>query len=653
MAELTAAVRVVEQIREKGFKEMIVQTDSMYVCNGITSWVSKWMSNGWKTAQGYEVKHKELWQRLYEQCKFVTIHWKHVKGHSGNPDNEAADQLASTATDENLTENKSARCTAARERIQKQLSHRLSDVTKEDMSLKSSSSQTYPGKMELHMEELLTAFQSMESQVLKIVQKSYEDQRESDAMVSKLEITRLHEKVTQVEDMLKKERKDKDKVGKELRSLSEKQKAQEKRGEQSSDFEEAQRKMKTQIQQLQEQVQKEKSVVKSQDEMLSSLRKMSESTKTDLEFQSGRLSQCNVEIQNLQEKNARLSENEMKLQEEIKELKRQINIRDDQLHQLEGGDGFQIVSHKSKINIRDDSHNKTKTDTQNESIDVVVIDECEKEVSVDETRIKVTQTSDKVDQNVNRAEIKADVLLIGTSIIKDVEPGRMFRDKHVIKHVLEQKTIEGAKKYISDLRGKYNCILLQVGSNDLENSSPEAVNMGISDVVDLLKTKQPDAKILVSGILPRWKRNAADGMNFKNKKNVLNDKMREKLGGTFCPQENFSKHMFYDGTHLNTEGTSQLVSNYKYMIGKTYNQGAFTTYADKVQQETTSTYGQRSTMNTDGNGQHRGYWSNGRRRQYNGQQRRSYMGHKTGGEKKDGSDKLQSLLKLLKDLMST
>ena len=40
----------------------------------------------------------------------------------------------------------------------------------------------------------------------------------------------------------------------------------------------------------------------------------------------------------------------------------------------------------------------------------MVIDECEKEVSVDETRIKVTQTADKVNQNVNRAEIKADVL---------------------------------------------------------------------------------------------------------------------------------------------------------------------------------------------------------------------------------------------------
>ena len=193
------------------------------------------MNNGWKTAQGNELKHKELWQRLYEQCKFVTIHWKHVKGHSGNPDNEAADQLASTATEENLTE-KSARCTAAIERIQKQFSHRLSDVTEQDMSLKSSSSQTFPGKMELDMEELLTAFQSMESQVLNIVQKSYEHQRESDAMVSKLEITRAHEKVTQLEDMLKNERKDKDKIEKELRSLSEKYKAQEKRGEQSPDL---------------------------------------------------------------------------------------------------------------------------------------------------------------------------------------------------------------------------------------------------------------------------------------------------------------------------------------------------------------------------------------------------------------------------------
>ena len=157
VAELTELT--VEQIRERGFKEMIVQTDSMYVCNGITSWVSKWLNNGWKTAQGNE----ELWQRLHEQCKLVDIHWRHVKGHSGNPENEAADKLASTATDENMT--------ATTDETEEK-DHRSTVTAKQrlsEMSVKSASSQTYPGKMELHMEELLSAFQAMESQVLKIV----------------------------------------------------------------------------------------------------------------------------------------------------------------------------------------------------------------------------------------------------------------------------------------------------------------------------------------------------------------------------------------------------------------------------------------------------------------------------------------------------
>ena len=62
-----AAVRAVQQVREKGYKEMIIQTDSMYVCNGITSWISNWVKTGWKTAQGNDVKHKELWQQLYNE----------------------------------------------------------------------------------------------------------------------------------------------------------------------------------------------------------------------------------------------------------------------------------------------------------------------------------------------------------------------------------------------------------------------------------------------------------------------------------------------------------------------------------------------------------------------------------------------------------
>ena len=504
------------------------------------------------------------------------------------------------------------------------------------------------------MEELLSAFQSMESQVLKIVQKSYEDQRESDAMVSSIESTRLQEKIGQLEEMLKTERKDKDRAERELRTLTDKFNTQEKRDNQLQEFEEKQRKMKVQMQQLQEQIQKEKSLVKSQEESLCSLRKMSESTKKDLEFMSGRVSQSNVEIQNLQERNATLSETEMKLHEEIEELKRQISIRDDRLHQLQEEDGFQEVVPKSKKVKQDDSNSKQKDLKQNDSNEVVIVIDSEKEGTVEETRNCRSSTKVTANRDINQRETMADVLLIGTSIIKDVEPGRMFRDRQVIKHVLEQKTIDGAKKYISGLEGKFKCILLQVGSNDLENSSPEEVERGLSEVVALLTTKQPDAQILVSGILPRWKKYAADGMNFKNKKTLLNEKLKGNAAYTFCPQDNFGRHMFYDGIHLNSEGTAQLVSNYKYMIGKTtigHNRGDTTTYSgivNKGTRRTMMTYGQRANEH----GQRGGYRADGGRRQFNTQQRQSYK-EQTGREQSDGSVKLQSLVKLLKDLMST
>lgn len=76
VAELMAAVRAVQQVRQKGFKEMIIQTDSMYVYNGITSWINKWIKSGWKTTQGKDVKHKELWQQLYDECQMGNISWE-------------------------------------------------------------------------------------------------------------------------------------------------------------------------------------------------------------------------------------------------------------------------------------------------------------------------------------------------------------------------------------------------------------------------------------------------------------------------------------------------------------------------------------------------------------------------------------------------
>ena len=70
--------------------------DSEYVRKGITEWVAGWKARGWRTSTKQPVKNVDLWQRLDALVAGSghAIDWRWVKGHSGNPGNERADQLA-------------------------------------------------------------------------------------------------------------------------------------------------------------------------------------------------------------------------------------------------------------------------------------------------------------------------------------------------------------------------------------------------------------------------------------------------------------------------------------------------------------------------------------------------------------------------------
>ncbi len=77
--------------------EVILTTDSEYVKNGITKWIFNWKKNGWKTANKKPVKNKELWILLDKVTLNHQIQWEWIKGHSGHPQNERADELANLA----------------------------------------------------------------------------------------------------------------------------------------------------------------------------------------------------------------------------------------------------------------------------------------------------------------------------------------------------------------------------------------------------------------------------------------------------------------------------------------------------------------------------------------------------------------------------
>lgn len=96
--ELTAAIRALESLKRPCDVELV--TDSEYVRKGITEWLDGWKRRGWKTAAKKPVKNADLWLALDTLNQKHRVRWRWVKGHSGDPGNEAADALANRGIDE-------------------------------------------------------------------------------------------------------------------------------------------------------------------------------------------------------------------------------------------------------------------------------------------------------------------------------------------------------------------------------------------------------------------------------------------------------------------------------------------------------------------------------------------------------------------------
>lgn len=94
-AELYAAIKALQQACDEGLVELIVKSDSNYVIQGITSQLQTW-----KLDKSIEKRpNKDLWLVLDELNDALEVEWMHVKGHSKDPGNDAADKLANEGAD--------------------------------------------------------------------------------------------------------------------------------------------------------------------------------------------------------------------------------------------------------------------------------------------------------------------------------------------------------------------------------------------------------------------------------------------------------------------------------------------------------------------------------------------------------------------------
>jgi len=93
--EMQAVIEAMEALTRPC--SVIIHTDSVYVMKGMTEWLPQWKKRNWRTAGKKPVKNVEYWQRLEAALVKHEVEWRWIKGHSGVPENERADELAREA----------------------------------------------------------------------------------------------------------------------------------------------------------------------------------------------------------------------------------------------------------------------------------------------------------------------------------------------------------------------------------------------------------------------------------------------------------------------------------------------------------------------------------------------------------------------------
>jgi len=94
--ELTALLELLKATAPTN-EELHVLADSQYVINSVTKWMPGWKKRGWRKSDKSPVLNADLMQAIDEAISGRKVSFEWVRGHSGHPLNEAADDKARAA----------------------------------------------------------------------------------------------------------------------------------------------------------------------------------------------------------------------------------------------------------------------------------------------------------------------------------------------------------------------------------------------------------------------------------------------------------------------------------------------------------------------------------------------------------------------------
>ncbi|XP_071178016.1 uncharacterized protein MCAP_0864-like [Mytilus edulis] len=173
------------------------------------------------------------------------------------------------------------------------------------------------------------------------------------------------------------------------------------------------------------------------------------------------------------------------------------------------------------------------------------------------------ESGNSIEKSKNTNIQKVDLWVIGSSIVKDLDGKKMYKNKQVKITTLRDKTVEGATKFVKLGTVHAKNVLLQIGSNDLEQKTPDDVLQEVELLVRELKSTLPEYTVVIGELLPRYylvDRTKADAYNEKfGLYNILLRDYCVDTGLHYVQFENMIHSDFYDGIHPNFKGVKLYV----------------------------------------------------------------------------------------------
>ena len=180
------------------------------------------------------------------------------------------------------------------------------------------------------------------------------------------------------------------------------------------------------------------------------------------------------------------------------------------------------------------------------------------------------QTPDASNSTTSRKPRQPNVLIVGTSNIRDIKEDKLTREATVSKKI--SMTLQATKECIMNEQSKPDMVLLHSLTNDIKDREPQQCVNDITEIAELAQNRWPNVKVGISLCTPRLDNelthtngqivNLMLKKNLSKRRNIyLNENSNMTWNGR--PDEYLLQSDLY---HLNQNGVSILARNMKYTI---------------------------------------------------------------------------------------